>query len=187
MQDNQLVAVVQQSGLEQTHAQTILDSFTGFFEEAKKWEEKAKGLVVTDVTQTAIMGQAREARLALKEVRVNAEKARKEAEEKDRQERIKIENENKRLREEAKKREEEILKQRKLDEEKRKAEEAKRIEQERLEANKKKEQKKDELFSSMVDELEFLFEDVSDDGDGELQLTEEGKRVYDFITNLINE
>lgn len=289
MQDNQLVAVVQQSGLEKTHAQTILDSFTGFFEEAKKWEEKAKGLVVTDVTQTAIMGQAREARLALKDVRVNAEKVRKELkeqslregkaidgianvikalvvpleehlekqekfvefkiakeldernnkriteltpyvadinfynlrdmdedsyqkllssskeayeaqkkaekeaeeervkkEEEDRKERIRIQKENERLREEARVREKQIAEERRLEEEKRRKDNEERIAKEQEEAKKQREQKKDELETKMLEELDFLFEDVSDDGDGELQLTEEGKKVYDFILNLIN-
>ncbi len=42
----------------------------------------------------------------------------------------------------------------------------------------------EDLEAKMYDKLDFLFEDVSDDGDGELQLTDEGKRVYDFIEEL---
>lgn len=42
----------------------------------------------------------------------------------------------------------------------------------------------EDLEAKMYDKLDFLFEDVSDDGDGDLQLTKEGKRVYDFIEEL---
>lgn len=45
---------------------------------------------------------------------------------------------------------------------------------------------KNEIMVKMLEELDFLFEDVSDDGDGELQLTEEGQRVYEFIVKFIN-
>lgn len=79
--ENQLVKIVEQTGLEKTKSEVILDSFTGFFKQAKEWESKAKGLVVTDEKQTDLMKQAREGRLALKEIRVNAEKARKELKE----------------------------------------------------------------------------------------------------------
>lgn len=81
MKENQLSVIVEQSGLETNHAQSILKNFTGFFEEAQQWEQKARKIVVTDVSQTDIMNEAREARLALKEVRVNAEKVRKELKE----------------------------------------------------------------------------------------------------------
>ncbi len=53
------------------------------------------------------------------------------------------------------------------------------------ELRKQKEDKKDELETRMLEDLDFLFEDLSDDGDGELQLTEEGKRVYEFIIKFI--
>ena len=74
---NEIVKVVEQSGLEQQTAKTLLESFTPFFEKADEWRQKAETLVVTDVSQTREMKMAREARLALKEIRVNADKTRK--------------------------------------------------------------------------------------------------------------
>jgi hypothetical protein len=79
--EKSLVQIVETTGLEQSKAQIILTSFTGFFEQAKEWETKAKALVITDPSQKKEMQLARDARLALKEIRVNAEKARKELKE----------------------------------------------------------------------------------------------------------
>jgi len=76
-----LIEIVEQSGLEKTQAQTILDKFTEFFDKAKVWEAKARKIVVTEETQVSVMKEAREARLALKEIRVEAEKVRKELKE----------------------------------------------------------------------------------------------------------
>ncbi len=321
MNDTNLVQIIESNGLEKTQSQTILDSFTDFFEQAKKWELETKNIVVTDVTQTDLMSKAREARLALKNIRVDAEKVRKDLkerslregkaidgianvikalvvpleehlekqekfielkiareldernekrvkefspyvenmfvynlrdmdedsyqklfkgvkdtyeaqkraekeaederlkkEEEDKKERARIEEENKKLKEEAKVREEQIAEERRLEQEKRNKEEEERIAKEKEEAKarekqlaeerkreeeqrkkdeetritmeqekirKQIEQKKEELISKMQDELDFLFEDVSDDGDGNMQLTEEGKKVYEFITNLL--
>jgi len=50
----------------------------------------------------------------------------------------------------------------------------------------REERQKEELETSMLEDLDFLFEDLSDDGDGELQLTDEGKKVYEFIIKFIN-
>jgi hypothetical protein len=80
--ENQLVLVAKESGLETTQSQAILEKFTGLFEKAKEWETKAKLIKITDISQTKEMSEAREARLALKDVRVNAEKTRKELKEK---------------------------------------------------------------------------------------------------------
>ncbi len=77
MEKNKLSIVVRESGLEETQAKTILDSFTGFFKEAQKWEEEAKKIKVTDITQVAKMDRAREGRLALKKIRVEADNTRK--------------------------------------------------------------------------------------------------------------
>ena len=49
-------------------------NFTPLFNQAQEWKEKAKTLKVTDASQTDLMKQAREARLALKNIRVEAEK-----------------------------------------------------------------------------------------------------------------
>jgi hypothetical protein len=73
-QPEALAVIVANSGIEKTKAQTVLDSFTQYFEEASKWEAQTKGLVITDVSQTKEMNLAREGRLQLKQVRVNAKK-----------------------------------------------------------------------------------------------------------------
>ena len=49
----------------------------------------------------------------------------------------------------------------------------------------REERQKEELETSMLEDLDFLFEDTSDDGDGELQLTDEGKKVYEFIVKFV--
>lgn len=75
--ETSLVEIVEQNGLEKTQAQTILDQFSGFFEQAKTLEEEARSIVVTDESQVEDMKRARVARLTLKDIRVNAEKVRK--------------------------------------------------------------------------------------------------------------
>lgn len=80
-QPEALAVIVANSGIERTKAQTVLDSFTQYFEEASKWEQQTAGLVITDVSQTREMKLAREGRLQLKEIRVNAEKTRKKLKE----------------------------------------------------------------------------------------------------------
>ena len=76
-----LVKIVEETGIEKSQGQKILDSFSIFLEEASKWETKAKSIVITDVSQVEEMANAREARLALKAIRVNAENTRKELKE----------------------------------------------------------------------------------------------------------
>lgn len=78
---NELVKVVETSGVEPQTATTLKESFLPFFEQAEEWKRKAESLVVTDVSQVREMKMAREARLALKEIRVNADKTRKELKE----------------------------------------------------------------------------------------------------------
>ena len=79
---NKLAIIAKKSGLDKTQSQTLLDHFSELFESAQGWEAKAKKIVVTDESQTDLMKEARVARLALKEVRVQAENARKELKEK---------------------------------------------------------------------------------------------------------
>lgn len=81
-EEKSLVEVVQETGLEQNQAQAILNDFTGLFENARGWEEKAHAISVTSEDQLEEMRQARQARLALKEIRVDAEKTRKRLKEK---------------------------------------------------------------------------------------------------------
>lgn len=78
---NELQTIVQESGLESTKAQFILEKFQNYFEIAAQWEEKAKTIVVTNESQTAEMKMARTGRLFLREKRIAVEKARKELKE----------------------------------------------------------------------------------------------------------
>lgn len=73
----ELIQVINESGVEQTTAAAIQAAFDGYFKQAAEWETRAKALVVTDVSQTREMKMAREARLALKNIRVEADKKRK--------------------------------------------------------------------------------------------------------------
>jgi hypothetical protein len=72
---------VDQSGVERTKAQTVLDSFSAFFDQASEWETKTKGLVIRNASNVAEMKMAREGRLQLKDIRVNAEKTKKKLKE----------------------------------------------------------------------------------------------------------
>ena len=80
-ESRELVVLVENSGMEKTKAQTVLDAFTGFFAQASEWETKAKSLVITDISQIHEMKMAREGRLQLKEIRVAAEKTKKKLKE----------------------------------------------------------------------------------------------------------
>jgi len=79
--ENQLLQVIDQSGVEQSTALTLKDSFLPFFKQADEWAKKAKELVVTNENQRELMYEARRARLALKEIRIAADKKRKELKE----------------------------------------------------------------------------------------------------------
>ena len=60
---------------------SLRDGFLKFFEQADEWRAKSMAIVVTDPEDKATMKQARDARLALKSIRVNADKTRKELKE----------------------------------------------------------------------------------------------------------
>ncbi len=77
VENDTLVQLVEDSQLERTKAQKVLDNFTSFFNEASKWEAQVKGLIITDASQMKEMQTARDARLALKDIRVSAEKKKK--------------------------------------------------------------------------------------------------------------
>lgn len=79
--DNQLQIIVEQSGLEQTKAQVLLDNFSNYFQIASEWEKKAKMIKVVNESQTDDMKLARVGRLALREKRITLEKKRKELKE----------------------------------------------------------------------------------------------------------
>ena len=74
---SELSVVISDSGLEKETAQNLLDKFGPLFEQAAEWKRKAESLVVTDVSQKREMQEARVARLALKDIRINADKTRK--------------------------------------------------------------------------------------------------------------
>jgi len=75
--ENQLVKVINDSGLDKTKAQILLDNFSNYFDIASDWENKTKALVITDVNQVAEMKMAREGRLFLKGKRLDVEHTRK--------------------------------------------------------------------------------------------------------------
>lgn len=73
----QLVKVIQESQVEAQTAEYLKYSFLSFFEQTEEWDKKAKGLLVTNALQVREMKMAREARLALRDIRVNADRTRK--------------------------------------------------------------------------------------------------------------
>ena len=74
--NNQLQTIVENSGLEKTKAQVLLDKFSNYFEVAAKWETQAKTLKVTDASQTSEMAIARIGRLELRQERIRLENER---------------------------------------------------------------------------------------------------------------
>lgn len=78
---NQLSVMVQESGLEPSKAQYILENFQDYFALAAEWEKKAKTLVVTSHLQRTDMAMAREGRLFLREKRLAIESSRKKLKE----------------------------------------------------------------------------------------------------------
>jgi hypothetical protein len=80
-QTNALVMRINEIQLTPETADSLKEKFLPFYTLAGSWEKKAGTLVVTDAAQVEEMAQAREARLALKDIRVNVEKARKELKE----------------------------------------------------------------------------------------------------------
>jgi len=78
---NQLVQVVEQSGLEKSKTEILLSKFGGYFQEAKSIANEAKGITVSNEDDTETMAIAREKRLELKNIRVEADKTRKQLKE----------------------------------------------------------------------------------------------------------
>lgn len=79
--NNELQVVIDQNGLEQETRIALKNAFDPFYNQAKEWQEKALALTVTREDQIQEMTDAREARLALKGIRVSVEKKRKELKE----------------------------------------------------------------------------------------------------------
>ncbi len=78
---NQLVVIVEESGLTGSKAQFILENFQDYFKVAAEWETKARTLVVTRPEQKAEMALARDGRLFLREKRLAIENSRKKLKE----------------------------------------------------------------------------------------------------------
>lgn len=75
-ENNELVLIAQDAQLEKSQVENLLQSFSKNFQEAKKIASEVKSIVVTDETQVELMNKAREARLSLKNIRVEVEKTR---------------------------------------------------------------------------------------------------------------
>jgi hypothetical protein len=74
---DKLALIIQESGLEKSKAQVLLENFKDYFEIAAEWEIKAKAIVVTSADQVAEMQMARAGRLFLREKRLHIERTRK--------------------------------------------------------------------------------------------------------------
>lgn len=72
----QLTILLDKSGLQKETILMLKEKFQPFFDQSEEWLTKAKALVITDVSQVKEMKQAREARIALKDIRVPADKTR---------------------------------------------------------------------------------------------------------------
>jgi len=71
-----LSQIAKKENIPQGSAAELQAAFMPYFERAAEWRDKAMAIQVTSLHQTSEMRQAREARLALKDIRVNAEKTR---------------------------------------------------------------------------------------------------------------
>lgn len=78
---NEIVKVIENSDLDPAKANYIKEKFSAFFDKAHEWATAAKLINITDISQVGEMKKAREARLALKDIRVSADKVRKELKE----------------------------------------------------------------------------------------------------------
>lgn len=79
--ETDLVIMVKESGVPDEISKSLIEAFEPFMLQAKEWNEKAKKVTVTDISQVREMMEARNARLALKNIRVSVEKRRKELKE----------------------------------------------------------------------------------------------------------
>lgn len=69
--------IINESGVEKETSLLLSKNFQEFYDVATEWNEKAKTLVVTNANQVTEMKMAKEARLILRDIRVNADKTRK--------------------------------------------------------------------------------------------------------------
>lgn len=71
------IVLTQPEGLAPQTLSLISEGFSGFYQEADQWRIKAAAIKVTSPEDKEAIKSAREARLALRSIRVNAEKTRK--------------------------------------------------------------------------------------------------------------
>ena len=76
-----LTKAVQESNLPTSKAEALEAAFMPFFKQAAQHCETAFSIKVTNIGQTATMGEARQERLALREIRIAKEKVRKQVKE----------------------------------------------------------------------------------------------------------
>lgn len=67
--NNELVAVIEQSGLDTTKSDTLLKSFIGCYQKARQVVEESRGIQVTDESQKDEMAKAHELRMVLRDIR----------------------------------------------------------------------------------------------------------------------
>ena len=66
--EKSLVVIVKENDIELvTEGQLIIDAFSGFYKQAKSFEDLSKTLIVSDISQVEEMAQAKEARKVLKQ------------------------------------------------------------------------------------------------------------------------
>jgi len=71
---NELVQLVETSGLEVTKQNQIAETLGVFFNKASEWDSTIKSIVITSPEETGKMKMAKEGRLTLKNMRLEAEK-----------------------------------------------------------------------------------------------------------------
>lgn len=79
--ENSLIVYLDNNKVEPETKTSLLQSFETFFNQTQEWKDKAEGLVITSADQKEEIKQAKEARLALKNIRVSTEHKRKELKE----------------------------------------------------------------------------------------------------------
>jgi DNA repair exonuclease SbcCD ATPase subunit len=80
-ENNKLMVLINDSGLEKSKGEVLLSKFSDYFKIAAEWEKKAKTIIVTSAEQKADMAMARVGRLEMREKRLAVEKTRKELKE----------------------------------------------------------------------------------------------------------
>lgn len=73
-QENELVQLVETSGLEKTKQNQIAETLGVFFNKASEWDSTIQSIVITSPDEIGKMKMAKEGRLTLKNMRLDAEK-----------------------------------------------------------------------------------------------------------------